>query len=102
VRPPGTWRYNVEALAPDLPGDIEGGHCTGRQHRLRRRAHLSRPAVTVREHLARQGDKKFGKFIHLAIDSDRSAMLLRDDVVGDRQAESGALAGWFGREERLE
>jgi len=29
-------------------------------------------------------------------------MLLRDDVVGDRQAEAGALAGWLGGEERLE
>jgi hypothetical protein len=28
--------------------------------------------------------------------------LLRDDVVGDRQAEVGALAGWLGGEERLE
>jgi hypothetical protein len=60
------------------------------------------PVSLGRKHLARQGNKKFGKFIHLAINSDRSAMLLRDDVVGDRQAKSGALAGWFGREERLE
>ena len=29
-------------------------------------------------------------------------MLLRDDVVGDRQAQAGALSGWFGSEERLE
>src|ERR1700722_4283503 len=29
-------------------------------------------------------------------------MLLRDDVVGDRQAEARALAGWLGGEERLE
>jgi hypothetical protein len=29
-------------------------------------------------------------------------MLLRDDVVGDRQAEAGAFAGRLGGEERLE
>ena len=56
----------------------------------------------VREHLARQGDDEFGERIDLAIDGDRAAMLLRDDVVGDRQAKPGALAGWLGGEERLE
>ena len=29
-------------------------------------------------------------------------MLLRDDVVGDRQAKPGALAGWLRGEERPE
>jgi hypothetical protein len=29
-------------------------------------------------------------------------VLLCDDVVADRQAEAGALAGWLGGEERLE
>ena len=31
-----------------------------------------------------------------------AAVLLRDDVVADRQAEAGALAGRLGGEERLE
>src|ERR1700693_2314322 len=63
---------------------------------------ISRPATAVREHLARQSDHEFGERIDLAIDSDRSAVLLRDDVVWDRPAEAGALAGRFGGEERLE
>jgi hypothetical protein len=56
----------------------------------RPKPYLSRPATTVREHLARQGDNELGKFIHLAFHRDRAAMLLRDDVVGDREAEAGA------------
>src|SRR3954471_17252797 len=62
--------------------------------------HQSRPAV--REHLARQSDNELREFIHLAVDSDRSPMLFRHDVVGDRQAKAGALAGWLGGEEWLE
>jgi hypothetical protein len=38
----------------------------------------------------------------LAIDRDHAAMLLRDDVVGDRQTEASAFASWLGGEERLE
>jgi hypothetical protein len=40
----------------------------------------------------------------LAIDFNRAAVLLGDNVVADRQAETGALAlaGRFCREERLE
>ena len=41
-------------------------------------------------------------FIDLAVDRDRAAVLLGDDVVGDRQAEAGAFAGRLGGEERLE
>ena len=37
-----------------------------------------------------------------AVDLDRAAMLLGDDVVADREAEAGAFAGRLGREERLE
>ena len=36
-----------------------------------------------------------------AVDIDRAAVLLRDDVPADRQAEPGALAGRLGRKERL-
>ena len=42
------------------------------------------------------------KISRLALDRDRAAMLLRDDVVADRQPEAGAFAGRLGREERLE
>ena len=51
---------------------------------------------------ARQADGEFGELADFAVDRDRAAMLLRDDVVADRQAEPGALAGRLGREERLE
>src|SRR6516225_8446243 len=49
----------------------------------------------------RQADREFGEFAGFAVDRDGAAMLLRDDVVADREAETGALAGRLGREERL-
>src|SRR5205085_10173283 len=51
---------------------------------------------------ARQTYGEFGKDARFAVDSDRAAVLLRNDVVADRQAEAGAFPGWFGRKERLE
>ena len=53
------------------------------------------PATTVREHLARQPDRELAEFADLAFHGDRSAMLLRHNVIGDRQTEAGALAGWL-------
>jgi hypothetical protein len=50
----------------------------------------------------RQADREFGELAKRTVDLDRSAMLLRDDVIADRKAEAGALAGRLGREERLE
>ena len=50
----------------------------------------------------RQPDREFGEFTDPAVDDDRSAMLLGDDVPADRQAEPGALAGRLGREEWLQ
>jgi len=50
----------------------------------------------------RQTDRKFCEFAELAVDGDRAAMLLGNNVVADREAEPGALAGWLGRKERLE
>ena len=52
--------------------------------------------------LARQADGELGERARLALDRDRAAVLLGDDVVADRQTEPGALAGRLGREERLE
>src|SRR6516225_9441538 len=49
----------------------------------------------------RQADREFGEFAGFAVDRDGAAMLLRDDVVADREAETGALTGRLGREERL-
>ena len=60
------------------------------------------PASFTREHPARQRDNEFGKFIDLAVHRDRATICLRHDVVGDGQAEPGALAAWPGGEERLE
>jgi len=41
----------------------------------------------------RQADRKFGEFAEPAVDLDRLAVLLHDDLIGDRQAEPGAFAG---------
>ena len=41
----------------------------------------------------RQADRKFGELAEPAVDLDRAAVLLGDDVIGDRQAEAGAFAG---------
>jgi|SRR5271163_3331263 len=46
--------------------------------------------------------RKLGERAHFAVDLDRAAMLLRDDVVADREAKPGALAGRLRGEERLE
>ena len=50
---------------------------------------------------AGQSDSELGELADLTIDLDRAAMLLGHDVVADREAEAGSLAGRFGREERL-
>src|SRR5581483_3215116 len=52
--------------------------------------------------VAGQADRELGERPFLAVDRDRAAMLLRDDVVADREAEPGAFAGRLGREEGLE
>src|SRR5689334_25071054 len=51
---------------------------------------------------AGQANRELGEFAEGTVDPDRTAMLLGDDIVADRQAETGAFAGWLGREERLE
>src|SRR5205085_1214019 len=51
---------------------------------------------------ARQPYDELGEGARLALDHDRAAMLLRDDVVADRQTEPGALPGRLGGEEGLE
>ena len=50
---------------------------------------------------ARQADRKLGEFADPAVDGDRAAVLLGDDVPADRQAEPGAFAGRLGGKERL-
>src|SRR5690242_18291563 len=47
-------------------------------------------------------DRELGVGVQLAVDSDRPAVLLRDDVIGDRQPEPRPFAGRLGRKEWLE
>src|SRR5215472_4089671 len=49
----------------------------------------------------RQADREFGEFAGFAVDCNRAAVLLRDDIIADREPEPGALAGRLGRKERL-
>ena len=48
-----------------------------------------------------QSNRELSEIADLAIDGDRAAMLLGHDVVADRQAETGSLAGRLRGEERL-
>ena len=51
---------------------------------------------------SRQSHRELGEVADFAIDRDGAAVLLRYDLVADRQPKPSALAGWLGREERLE
>src|SRR6516225_5706565 len=51
---------------------------------------------------SRQPHRELGEVTDFAIDRDSAAVLLRYDLVADRQPKPGALAGRLGREERLE
>src|SRR6516165_9528979 len=51
---------------------------------------------------SRQPHRELGEVTDFAIDRDRAAVLLRYDLVADRQSKPGALAGRLGREEGLE
>src|SRR6516225_4777062 len=51
---------------------------------------------------SRQPHRELGEVADFALDRDGAAVLLRYDLVPDRQTKPGALAGRLGREERLE
>src|SRR6516162_6033720 len=51
---------------------------------------------------SRQPHRELGEVTDFAIDLDGAAVLLRYDLVADRQPKPSALAGRLGREERLE
>ena len=51
---------------------------------------------------SRQPHGELGEVADFAIDRDGAAVLLRYDLVADRQPKPGALAGRFRREEGLE
>jgi hypothetical protein len=59
----------------------------------------SKAALSLRLAGARQADREFGEFVDPAVDLDRAAVLLGDDVIGDREAEPGAFPGGLGRNE---
>src|SRR5215470_2140248 len=48
-----------------------------------------------------QSNDKLGELADPAVDGDRAAVLLRHDVIADREAEAGSLAGRLCREEGL-
>src|SRR5581483_12440926 len=50
----------------------------------------------------RQPHRELGERADFAVDRDRAAMLLRDDVVADRETKPGAFTRGLGRKERLE
>src|SRR6185369_14061097 len=51
--------------------------------------------------VARQADCELGELALTAVDGNRAAMLLRDDVPADREPETGPFPGWLGCKERL-
>src|SRR6185312_6230099 len=51
---------------------------------------------------ARQDHSDFGELTRLRVDLNRTAMLFDDDVVADREPETGALARGFGCKEWIE
>src|SRR5215510_8401586 len=52
--------------------------------------------------VSRQAYREFGEFPDFAVHADRAAVLLRYNVVADRQTEAGSFASRLGRKERLE
>src|SRR5258708_5895398 len=63
--------------------------------------HADPPCASACLLLTWQSHRELGELAKPAIDLNRAAMLLRDDVVGDRQPQTGALACRLGREEWL-
>jgi hypothetical protein len=49
-----------------------------------------------------QSDTELCELVHTAVSLDGTAMLLRHDVIADRQPKAGALAGRLRRKEWLE
>jgi hypothetical protein len=52
--------------------------------------------------IARQPDSELAKLANRALDRKAAAVLLRHDVVADRETKAGSFASWLGGEERLE
>src|SRR5690348_13896815 len=89
------------------PGESHGESVAGiaRPHPVRRpRPGCLRSRRSLRYAPVAPGDShcELGKLADLALDFDRSSVLLGHDVIADREAETSALPGWLRREERLE
>ena len=67
-----------------------------------RRLHSRSCLRNCRPMRARQSNGELGELADPAIDGDGAAVLLRHDVIADREAKAGAFAGRLGRKERLE
>jgi hypothetical protein len=111
------WRNRFGCSGPPFPrampttsrrfaaprGGTADGIALPRQPR-RPRSGCSRPSLAPRRYRCTpspgQSHCEFSVLPHVALDLDRSAMLLRDDVVADRQAEPRPFAGWLGREKK--
>jgi len=66
------------------------------------RAFADFSAFLHRMSASRQPHRELGEVTDFALDRDSTTVLLRYDLVADRQPKPGALAGRLGREERLE
>ena len=66
-----------------------------------KQAHLSAPALLVAA-MSRKNDLELGEFAGAGIDLDRSAVLLDDNVVAQRETKTRSFAGGLGRKEGIE
>src|SRR6516225_4397227 len=62
---------------------------------------LTLMCCSLRPTVARQADCEFGEIAGAAVDLDRAAVLLRDDVPADRKPETRPFSGRLGREKWL-
>src|SRR5215475_6472313 len=78
----------------DIPGPPLWAHLPTYQGSSRSCRHCMPPSG--------QPHRELGEAADFAVDRDGAAVLLRYDLIADRQAKPGALASRLGREERLE
>src|SRR6266436_2198236 len=104
-RPCPTRRRHSATLAQimrvNLDAKMAGSPSPGR-HRLSGPLRRLDYSLACRPPHPRQADGELGELAERAVDLDRAAVLLGDDVIADRQTQAGSLAGRLGREERLE
>src|SRR6266481_2298903 len=104
-RPCPTRRRHSPTLAQIMRLNLDAKMAVSRspgRHRLSGPCRRLDYSLACRPPHPRQADRELGELAKRAVDLDRAAMLLGDDVVADRQAEAGSFAGRLGREEGLE